>query len=532
MKRNLLTLLIITLLGLLLSFPAGANAEKAPSFQITTHGAADNKVIVSMTGKNMVDLYGYEARFTFDPNHLELVETKSNLGGFSISPKIQGNEIVIAHTKIGNVFGKNGDFVLGTLTFKPKKIGHSTVAWKSIKAVDHNLGYQSYSLKESVSVSSTNIDTPNNVQGSVNVSKEDLNNIKDGKIVIEIVDGKQSVLLPARAAEIIGNNKLELKFKDLSVFIPVEVLKDLQDLLSFDELEDSKISFNFNKASVDVKNHLLTNASNKAKAKVTANGDIIEYSLSVITAKGKVQKLTKFNKSITFKLKVNFSAQTDLLGLYFITDSGELEYSGGVIADGYMTAEVSHFSKYAVLAFDKSFEDVADTHWAALAIKKLAAKQVVYGVNDTQFLPKANVTRAEFAAFVVRALRLKATAGSSFTDVNNKAWYASIVAAAKETGIIKGRSESVFAPNETITREEMASIIVRAYEYKTGIKATTEQHDAFVDAKEISLWAKADVNAAFKLGFISGRGDGRFAPKVWSTRAESSQIIVNLLKKL
>ncbi|BBI33894.1 S-layer homology domain-containing protein [Cohnella abietis] len=544
MKRKLLTLLIISLLGLTLAFPSGASAENAISFLITAQGVADDKVIVNMTVNNAKDLYGYEARFTFDPTHLELVEAKSNLSGFSISPKIEQNEIVIAHTKMGNVDGESGNLIIGTLAFKIKKPGTSTVTWKSIKAVDHNLGHQTYSLDKSVSAGSTNVGTPNSNPGignvdnnnlySVTVSEENLKNAKDGKVVIDIADGTRNVLFPAKAARIIGNNKLELKFKDLSVIIPAEVLKEVQDMVSSDELEDAKISFNCIKASADEKNGLLTNASNKAKAKITAGGDIIEFSLSVLTKKGEERKLTKFNKQIIVKLKISPNAQKELLGIYFISDAGELEYVGGVIEGEYMTAEVGHFSKYAVLEYDKSFADVADSHWAAHAIKVLVAKHVVYGANHTQFLPNANITRAEFAAIVVRALGLKATGKSSFTDVNDKAWYATIVTSAEETGIIKGRSKSLFAPNETITREEMASIIVRAYEYKTGIKAkaTAAQNEPFTDAKEISAWARDDVNAAFTLGIISGRGDGRFTPKVLSTRADSSQIIVNLLKNL
>jgi len=528
MKRNLWTLLIIALLGSLLSSPGSANAENAVNFQLTTSGVTDNKVLLSMIGNNMVDLYSYEARFTFDPNHLELVGTSSNLGGFSISPKVQGNEIVIAHTKVGDVPGKSGDFAIGTLTFRLKKPGQSTVVWTAIKAVNHNLDYQMYSPKQSVSVLSTNTETAPNVQGPVNVSKEEFNAIIND--VVEIADGQQHVLLPAKAAEMIISNKLELRSKDFSFFIPKEVLKGLQDLLAIDELENARISFKFNSVSEEVKHDLLKNASSKAKAKVTANGEIIEYSLSVISAKGSEQILTKFNKPITLKLKINNHAQPSLLGLYLVTNSDELECIGGKIADGYLTADVSKLGKYAVLAFDKSFEDVAGTHWAAPAIKELVAKHIVYGVNDTHFLPNANVTRAEFAAFVVRALGLQATGDVSFTDVNNKAWYASIVTAAKESGIIKGRSETIFAPNDRISREEMASIMVRAYEFKSGFKATAGQQDPLADTTEVSAWAKDDVLAAVKLGIISGRGDGQLAPQAWSTRAEAAQIIVNLLR--
>ncbi|MBP1995379.1 S-layer homology domain-containing protein [Paenibacillus eucommiae] len=149
---SIIAFFLITLLYLPMLPTGTAQAEAAPSFLLTANKPVDGKITVTMSGTNMKDLYGYEARFTFDPDLLELVEAKSKLDGFSVSPVIKNKEILIAHTKIGNVKGESGDVTIGTLTFKTKKQGTSTVKWESIKAVDSNLSHQTYSVEKSVSV--------------------------------------------------------------------------------------------------------------------------------------------------------------------------------------------------------------------------------------------------------------------------------------------------------------------------------------------------------------------------------------------
>ncbi|GGD56529.1 S-layer homology domain-containing protein [Paenibacillus nasutitermitis] len=152
MNRKMMTYLLLFLLCYPLALPAATYAEQAPSFLIAAHKLADGKVIVTMSGKNMEDLYGYEARFTFDPDLIELVDATSSLDGFSVSPIIKNNEIIIAHTKIGNVSGDHGDISIGSLTFKIKHHGTSTVRWESMKVVDHHLSNQSFSLGKGITV--------------------------------------------------------------------------------------------------------------------------------------------------------------------------------------------------------------------------------------------------------------------------------------------------------------------------------------------------------------------------------------------
>lgn len=152
MNRRVIISQLLLLVCFLMLLPISAYAQSAPSFLLTAANPVDGKVTITMNGNNMNDLYGYEASLAFDSGMLELVEAKSGLEGFSVSPVVKGNEIVLAHTKIGNVAGENGDLLIGTLTFKIRKYGASTVTWKAFKTIDSRLAAQTYAIDESVSV--------------------------------------------------------------------------------------------------------------------------------------------------------------------------------------------------------------------------------------------------------------------------------------------------------------------------------------------------------------------------------------------
>jgi hypothetical protein len=197
-----------------------------------------------------------------------------------------------------------------------------------------------------------------------------------------------------------------------------------------------------------------------------------------------------------------------------------------------ITAAVENrFTKIESKPAAKDFKDVAPTYWAYNVIKQLSIKNVINGKTDDEFAPLQNVSRAEFAAMLVRGLGLKETATIQFTDVPSTYGLAKEIAAASKAGIIDGVSETQFAPDKTIKREEMATMIVRAYEIKSGTKAKSTKTAGFNDLPEVSAWAKVNVNIAAELGFIQGRQDGIFDPKGEANRAESAQIIYNILYK-
>ncbi|MGO4548512.1 GH32 C-terminal domain-containing protein [Paenibacillus sp. 2TAB23] len=350
-----------------------------------------------------------------------------------------------------------------------------------------------------------------------------------GKIIVKIAKGEKKALLPADSAAIDGKNDLVIIHEDVELEIPADVLAELQKLVTDTERKNAQILFEMDVVNADTVKELLEKAKSKNKVNVKTAGDVFEFNVAIVTEDGITKKLTKFSKSIRIKLSVSDEANLDVVGIYNIADDGSLEYVGGRYENGQLTAEVQHFSKYAVLEYDKSFKDVSEQYWAHDAIRKLAAKHIVQGISETEFGPKQEVTRAEFTAFIARALELEASAQTSFKDVDSTMWYAKVIAAAFEAGIVTGHSADEFAPNKTITRQEMAMIIVRAFEYKSGKDVASSANAPFMDGANISPWAKDAVNAAAELGLIQGRGNKQFVPNGYANRAESVQVVSKLL---
>jgi hypothetical protein len=356
---------------------------------------------------------------------------------------------------------------------------------------------------------------------------------QQGRVAVTIAEGKKEVLLPAQAAQNIGSGKtLELKSEEFTAEIPGDVLAELQALVGNDQ--DAQISFKFDQVTAEETTELLEKANSNAsqnKADVKSAGEVFVFTLSVIDKDGQEKKLTKFIKPVKLTLKYKADANKDLLGVYFIGDNGELEFVGGTIEGDTVVGYASHFSKYAVLEYNKSFDDVPSSYWAHDVIKKMAAKHILFGVSASEYLPKKNVTRAEFAAFIVRVLGLQATEEVKFADVDKNKWYASAVAAANQAGVVSGRSETIFAPEDEITREEMAVMVMRAYEIKVSNKLYSTVTSTFADRDQISPWAKEYVDMLSEYGFSEGRGNNLYAPKGVTNRAEAAQIISILFDK-
>ena len=119
-------------------------------------------------------------------------------------------------------------------------------------------------------------------------------------------------------------------------------------------------------------------------------------------------------------------------------------------------------SVYAVVWHSVAFADAAG-HWAQDAINDMGSRMVFTGVTDTAFEPDRNITRAEFAAAMVRALGLAAGSGvTGFKDVPSTKWYAGYIETAYKYGIINGYSSDTFGPDDSLTREQAMAIIARA----------------------------------------------------------------------
>lgn len=170
------------------------------------------------------------------------------------------------------------------------------------------------------------------------------------------------------------------------------------------------------------------------------------------------------------------------------------------------------------------FVDVADDFWAAKDIYTLKDAGIIGGKSATEFDPEGDVTRAEFAKMVVGLFGYKATSDAvNFEDCKAEDWFTPYVAAGVEAGVIKGVSDTEFAPNATITREDACTILGRALN-----KVAQSNELKFTDADKVAEYAAPYVALLSELGYVNGYEDGSFAPTNNITRAEAVKIIAGI----
>lgn len=276
---------------------------------------------------------------------------------------------------------------------------------------------------------------------------------------------------------------------------------------------------------------LSESASKDAVNKLDANrfllGKVFEINIS-----------TKLQKEVTVSLSYSgldlTSVLEELLDVYWFDDTtGTWVAMNGTVHKDEKKIEftTTHFSKYGIIAFKGTFEDIKD-HWAKDDIEFMVGKGVIKGISATMFAPNDLITRAQFAALLVRAIGLVADTEYDlpFNDVSKSQWYYGEVAAAFKSGIVKGISDTIFAPNANITREEMATMISRAMTGAgKGVDLTPAQVQqklaVFKDVSDIATWAQTDVAKAVELNIVNGRTKDSFVPKANATRAEGAVMI-------
>ncbi|WKV08626.1 endo-1,4-beta-xylanase [Thermoanaerobacterium sp. CMT5567-10] len=259
----------------------------------------------------------------------------------------------------------------------------------------------------------------------------------------------------------------------------------------------------------------------KSATSLTQSGYIVEEAIpwtSIIPSNGTI---------IGFDLQVNDADENgNRIGIVTWCDpSGNSWQDTSGFGNLMLTSKSSGTLKKGV-----TFDDIKDS-WAKDVIEVLASRHIIEGMTDTQYEPNKTVTRAEFTAMILRLLNIKEEPYSGeFSDVKSGDWYANAIEAAYKARIIEGDGKNM-RPNDSITREEMTAIAMRAYEMLTQYKEESISATAFSDDKSISDWARNVVANAAKLGIVNGEPNNVFAPKGIATRAEAAAIIYGLLEK-
>lgn len=268
-------------------------------------------------------------------------------------------------------------------------------------------------------------------------------------------------------------------------------------------------------------------------------GSPVDFKVTA-TFDGKSVSVDKFNSYVsrTIALPGNVDPNQITTGVV-VDEDGTVRHIPTKITqvNGKYHAQINSLtnSVYAVIWHPHTFTDVAQ-HWAKTEVNDMGSRMVIEGITDTTFGPNRGVTRAEFAAILVRGLGLKPLEQvNSFKDVNGSEWYADVVTTASNYGLINGYEDGTFRPQTQITRQEAMVLIARAMTV-TGMETAAsagnvQQWTDYADAEQVASWAKEAVTSSIYAGLVSGRGKDNIAPNQSMTRAETAVIIRRLLQQ-
>ncbi|WP_217593544.1 Ig-like domain-containing protein [Cohnella sp. GbtcB17] len=221
-----------------------------------------------------------------------------------------------------------------------------------------------------------------------------------------------------------------------------------------------------------------------------------------------------------------------------LTDDGSLHHEPTVVVqeNGKYFAKINSLtnSTYSVIYNPRAMGDVS-SHWASAEVNDMTSRLIIEGVNDTEFMPDAAITRAEFAAIVTRGLGIQSRSYTGgFSDVASGNWYAGAVQAAADYGLIDGYVDGTYLPNRNITRQEAVAVLIRAGAIpKLEATVTTNEANralsAFADGGDVPSWARSSIASAINLNLLKGRG-GKLDPEANLTRAEAAVIVRRLLQ--
>ena len=180
-------------------------------------------------------------------------------------------------------------------------------------------------------------------------------------------------------------------------------------------------------------------------------------------------------------------------------------------------------------SFGNPFEDVDESDWFFDAVRYAYTRDHIDGTSDRTFSPNLGTSRGMIAAILFsQAGAPAADGGPVFSDVSAEQFYADAVSWAASTGIVVGFSADIYAPDQDITREQLATIIYRYVQAGGGTLTPVRAYVPFADELEASEYAREAIARLYELGILNGKSGERFDPKGLATRGEVAAIIKRL----
>ncbi|MGO4273745.1 S-layer homology domain-containing protein, partial [Paenibacillus sp. TAF58] len=497
MKRKLGFVGLILWICLITAFSSGnVLAVGTPAYTLTSQTSqvtVGSNVTFTIKGTNVKDVFGYEVIVAYDTDRLTFQQASSQFqgaaNGFTVPPVMIGNQVTFAFTKLGQGVGESGDLTFNTLTFMAKQAGSAHVSLLSVKTVNSNSenaiwesgSTASVTINESNENGNTSVESGSSqpqsslqldISKGAKVTQEtstdglavtkvsvDADKLKEALAATGLSDGSnQSVLLEVKSNDPIvrvdlpaniltdtaknkPNTLVQIKLDYVTYYLPVILTKDLAG--------NGMLSVILTKVSGQTGQDVNMAVQRAGAQQVTSP---IAFNLEL---NGKI--LTDFKGVYVDRtLKVNGTVDPSLVTAVWIDINNSLHFVPSVVSNNGATAEITihspHNSIYTVIQSNRPVFTDLQNHWAQADVELLANKLIVNGVGNNSFVPEQAVTRAEFAALLVRSLGLEITQENTYIDVKATDWFAGAVSAAQKAGLVNGYEDQSFRPGENITR--------------------------------------------------------------------------------
>lgn len=318
---------------------------------------------------------------------------------------------------------------------------------------------------------------------------------------------------------------------------------------------DSQIYWDVDEAFGEIAATGLFTPSAAGTAEITAYADSVSGTYSV-TVLDKVDEIIAANsltvkadetQNISVSLKsggdaVSFS--NDLLTWEVEGDIGEFTKPGeftatSVKAEGAIIIRYGDTEKRISVSIDGPepvkplpFTDMEEHVWAKDSLSILYNANIINGVSETEFAPSRSIKRADFILMLLRLMEITPDTEitEQFDDVPVGSYYYNELATAKRLGIAKGTSDTTFAPERSITREEMFTLTWRVMNMKDDADASVL--DSFADKTDIAAYALPALSTLVSNELVAGDAHGNLNPKNGATRAEAAVFLSRVYTQL
>ncbi len=407
--------------------------------------------------------------------------------------------------------------------------------------------------------------TDANGKATANISASDLKDALE-KITKSLQDSKEKNAL----GKLNLNVKADAKATLVQTSLPKEALSEIA------KTKNTELTLNtpLGNLTLDTKAlESLVKASGGSEVKITIgladnsklNDDmkkavqtsLLDRPIYDLTISSNNQNITTFGDgkliaSVPYTLKENEKAENVVI--YHVDETGKLNL---IIDSKYIASEkrveftTTHLSYYAVGynentkkaedTLNYNFSDIKDGAWYKEAVDYVLKEKLMSGLNANEFGPNKSMTRGMFVTVLGRMSgdlsfdnpdtvnSLSKKAETRFKDIKTRQYYAPYVAWATENNIASGLSENSFAPNEAITREQLAVLLHNYTKQNDKDRATVTENsiaglNKFKDVSKISPWAKDSMQWAVEKGILAGYNE-QLNPKALATRAELASIL-------